>query len=349
MDEILVLEKELQELEIKKIEISKRLFELRKAQVLISPKQIIKVGRSVSELIPKTLEEKVSLFLKLFRCREEVYPRLWTSKDGKKKGYSPVCYNEWTTGLCNKPKIKCTDCSHRLFEPLDANVIEAHLRGRTTVGTYAIREDDTCIFLACDFDEGTWQDDVNCYQEIGESLGLFVAVERSRSGKGAHAWIFFEEPVPARLARSLGTMILAKCSESRHRLSTLESYDRFFPNQDFIPKGGFGNLIALPLQRFPRNHENSVFIDKEGRAYSDQWAYLASVRRLSLNELRCLVGTYNFERKSLNTEEDDPSLVADLKLIFKKDDLQNYDLANSQVEIIQDGQLSISLEDFRQN
>ena len=143
-------------------------------------------------------------------------------------------------------KIKCSDCTVQKFYPLNENAVASHLRGTATIGTYAIREDDTCTFLACDFDESSWQADLLAFRDTAKSFGIEAAMERSRSGKGGHAWIFFAEKIPARLARSLGTLIIAKCSERNIRLS-LESYDRFFPTQDFLPKGGFGNLIALPL------------------------------------------------------------------------------------------------------
>jgi len=162
--------------------------------------------------VPVTADNRVSLFLTLFRCRESVYPKLWENKKKGTKGYAPVCDNDWASGLCNKPRVKCSECSHQSFRPLDEAAAKDHLLGKTTIGTYAIREDDTCVFLACDFDEKDWSDDVAVYRRAGLELGIDVAVERSRSGNGAHAWIFFAEPVSARLARLLGTMLLARTS-----------------------------------------------------------------------------------------------------------------------------------------
>ena len=161
------------------------------------------------------------------------------------------------------------------------------MRGTATIGTYAIREDDTCTFLACDFDESSWQADLLAFCDTAKSFGIEAAMERSRSGKGGHAWIFFSEKIPARLARSLGTLIIAKCSERNIRLS-LESYDRFFPTQDFLPRGGFGNLIALPLQKNPRDSGNSCFIDENFNVIPDQWAYLSQVRRMLKYEVDLL-------------------------------------------------------------
>lgn len=251
----------------------------------VTPIEHRSLGEKVFEKRPHTPEEKVALFLKLFRCRESVYPKRWENKKKGSKGYAPACKNEWKKGLCNKSLTKCSDCINQSFLPLDEEAVKSHLQGLHTIGTYAIREDDTCVFIACDFDEGGWQADALLYQSVAESLGIQVCIERSRSGKGAHAWIFFSEPVLARLARHLGTAILTKASEQRHTMS-LNSYDRFFPNQDYIPKGGFGNLIALPLQREPRQQGNSIFIDRALKPIEDQWDYLASVRRLSVVELK---------------------------------------------------------------
>lgn len=258
--EIESLEKRLLVIDTEREQIISKLKKLRKT-INISSSTIL--GKAVTDKIPSAPEEKIALFLKLFKCRESVYPKLWENDKKGTKGYSPVCANEWIPNICNKPKIKCTDCHHRLFRPLDSTAVNAHLRGEMTIGTYAIREDDTCTFLACDFDEKSWPADVALYKSEANKMGLDVAVERSRSGNGAHAWIFFTSPIPARLARALGTVILSRCATANYAVS-LESYDRFFPNQDYLPKGGFGNLIALPLQLNPRKSGNSVFIDNDG-------------------------------------------------------------------------------------
>jgi len=223
--------------------------------------------------------EKIRLFRSLFGGRQEVYAVHWESKAGK-SGYSPCCANEWRPGVCGKPKVKCADCREREFVVLGDAVIDAHLRGTKTIGVYPLLEDETCRFLAADFDKAGWRDDVRAFRAASRDLGLPVAVERSRSGNGSHAWLFFEEPVSARSARQLGSAILTRAMESRYQLG-LDSYDRFFPSQDTLPKGGFGNLIALPLQGGPRAQGNSVFLDEHFEPYEDQWAYLSSFRRIS--------------------------------------------------------------------
>ena len=224
--------------------------------------------------------EKIALFLSLFRCRSDVFPKLWENAKSGQKGYSPACRNEWFRGVCEKPRVKCSECLHQAFPPLDEVAVRAHLTGKQTIGTYAIREDGACVFLAADFDGAGWQEDIRAYREAAREMGIEVAVERSRSGNGGHAWIFFSEPVPALLARRLGTLIVAKAS-SIHPAMALASYDRFFPNQDVLPAGGFGNLIALPLQETPRKAGNSVFLDEEFRPHPDQWRFLSALKRIT--------------------------------------------------------------------
>ena len=223
----------------------------------------------LSDSIPKTPQAKVAFFLGLFGARRSVYPQLWQNPKTGRKGYSPVCGNEWIRGVCEKPRVKCSECLHQDFRPLDAAAVELHLTGQRTIGTYAIREANRCIFLAADFDGTGWQQDVVAYRDAALEFGIQAAVERSRSGDGAHAWIFFEQPVPAESARRLGTMIVAKAS-ARHAAMKLSTYDRFFPNQDNIPLGGFGNLIALPLQKIRRADGNTEFLDESLKPYPDQ-------------------------------------------------------------------------------
>ncbi len=229
-------------------------------------------------------DEKVALFLFLFGARRSVYPKFWENSKAGKKGYSPACANEWQRPLCAKPQVKCTECRHQKFPPLDELAVEAHLRGEQTIGTYAIREDDSCIFLAADFDGEDWWPDVQAYRDAATKATVPIAVERSRSGNGAHAWIFFAEPVPAVLARKLGTILLAKASTNQPTLN-LHAFDRLFPNQDTLPAGGFGNLIALPLAKAPRHLGNTVFLDANRHPYDDQWAFLSTIRRVTRLEL----------------------------------------------------------------
>ena len=231
--------------------------------------------------------EKVRLFQNLFRGREDVYPVRWEDKKGR-SGYSPACANEWNRPLCLKPKGKCADCKNRQLLPLTEEVIQGHLQGKHTIGIYPLLPDDCCRLLAVDFDKKNWQKDALVFLKTCEEMGISAALERSRSGNGAHIWIFFEHPIKASLARKLGSHILTCALEKRHQIG-LNSYDRFFPNQDTLPKGGLGNLIALPLQRIPRQEDNSVFVDKTFRAFDDQWQFLSSLRRMAAERVEGIV------------------------------------------------------------
>ncbi len=228
--------------------------------------------------------EKVALFRRLFRGRTDVYPVRWEGKTSGKSGYAPACANEWRAGVCEKPRIKCGDCSQRLLMPLTDSVVYDHLAGKQTVGVYPLLEDDSCYFLAVDFDEADWQQDAQAFIQSCNELGVTASLEISRSGRGAHAWVFFAGRVSARDARRLGTAIISHTC-ARTRQLKLASYDRLFPNQDTMPKGGFGNLIALPLQKHPRESGCSVFVDAALRPYGDQWAYLAAIHLMAPHDI----------------------------------------------------------------
>lgn len=242
------------------------------------------VAPLVAELPYRTTDEKITLFRKRFHGRTDVYSVRWESKTSGKSGYAPACVNEWRTGICEKPRIKCGDCTNRALLPLTDAVIYKHLTGDITVGIYPLLEGDTCHFLAVDFDEAEWRDDARAFILSCAELGVSAALEISRSGQGAHAWIFFSGAVSARDARRLGTAIISHVC-ARTRQLKLASYDRLFPNQDTMPKGGFGNLIALPLQKKPRENGFSVFVDAELKPYPDQWGFLASVEPMPAHDI----------------------------------------------------------------
>jgi hypothetical protein len=155
---------------------------------------------------------------------------------------------------------KCSDCPNQDFVPVSDQLLIEHLQGRHVMGVYPLLEEETCWFLAVDFDKGGWKDDVTAFAETCRSIGVSVSIERSRSGNGGHAWIFFAAPVSANVARRMGCYLITETMSRRHELS-MTSYDRLFPNQDTMPRGGFGNLIALPLQYEALQQGNSVFID----------------------------------------------------------------------------------------
>jgi superfamily II DNA or RNA helicase len=234
--------------------------------------------------------EKIALFRSLFRGREDVHPQRFESRKSGRAGYSPACGNEWVRGICEKPRIKCSDCSCQAWLAVTDEVVRQHLSGEDAhgqpfvIGVYPMLLDETCFFLAVDFDGESWRGDAAAYLETCRRLEIPAALERSRSGEGGHVWLFFAEAVPAGLARKLGAFLLTETMESRPGIG-LKSYDRFFPNQDTLPKGGFGNLIALPLQKHARDSGNTLFLDETFTPHPDQWAFLAAVEKISRDRL----------------------------------------------------------------
>ncbi len=271
--------------------------------------------KSVNRLSPP--EAKIVLFRSLFRGRDDVYPRRFESRRSGRSGYQPACGNEWTLGLCDKPAVRCGECPNRSFLPLTDEVVRMHLSGRDeggrefVAGVYPMLLDETCLFLAIDFDRGRWRDDAAVFLETCRRLDVPAALERSRSGNGGHVWMFFEQAIPAALARRLGCYLLTETMDRRPDIG-LDSYDRFFPNQDTLPQGGFGSLIALPLQRGPRDRGNSVFLDDHFMPHSDQWAFLAGLSKVTRRHAEDLVSRAESEDRILAVrqplaEDDDPA------------------------------------------
>lgn len=231
---------------------------------------------------------KLALFTSLFRGRADVFPQRWEKSDGSRSGWAPRCANEWKPGVCEKPRVKCGTCPNQAFVAPGERELLGHLQGRDVMGVYPLLADDTCRLLAIDLDGRSWREDVTAIREVCSELDVDPAVERSRSGEGAHVWFFFAEPVPAALARRFGLMVLTDAM-ARCRTLDMASYDRLFPSQDTLPKGGFGNLIALPLQHEARRHGNTLFLDRQLEPYEDQWAYLDSLHRIAPERLQARV------------------------------------------------------------
>ena len=271
-------------LDAKRAELERRLGELARPR---SPSaEIDEIGAGITKRSPTP--DKIALFRSLFAGREDVYPKRWENAGKGTAGYAPVCANEWQRGVCHKPRVSCGACPNQAFLPVTDEAVDGHLRGRHTIGVYPLLVDDTCRFLAADFDKATWQHDAGAYLAVCRARGVPAALERSRSGNGAHVWIFFEEPVAASLARRLGAHLLTEAMERNPDIG-FGSYDRFFPSQDTLPQGGFGNLIALPLQGGPRERGNSVFVNMDFETWPDQWAFLSGLRRLKATEIAELV------------------------------------------------------------
>ena len=324
-----------------------------------------------------SIEERVAIFHSLFKGREDVFARRWFSKTTGKSGYQPVCINEWRRGVCDKKKYKCADCPNRHFAPLTYQDLYRHLEGKDenccdvvgdcpnrhfapltyqdlyrhlegkdenccdVVGLYAIMPDNNCTFLCTDFDDKNckhgYKDDVLAFVGVCKEWNIPYAIERSRSGNGAHVWIFFEEPIPAFKARRLGNAILTEAMRHNGRMS-FNSYDRFFPNQDRMPEGGFGNLVALPLQGQARKRRNSVFVDDDFLAYKDQWAFLYNINRVKDTEVDMLLNLHVCERLgALTTSSESKPWVTPIPQDISKGDFY------SEIEITKADKIYIPL------
>jgi superfamily II DNA or RNA helicase len=248
-------------------------------------------------------EQKLTIFRRLFRGREDVYPVRWASKKTGASGYMPECANKFDRRVCDIEHVRCHACAHRAYRPVTDNTILTHLKGQHVMGVYPLLPNDTCWFLAIDFDKDRWQADIAAVRNTCRTLDIPVYIERSRSGNGGHLWFFFSEAVPAHMARKLGSYLLTETMSRYPRLS-FASYDRLFPNQDTMPKGGFGNLIALPLQGASRSKGNSVFVDDHFVAYpgDEQWSLLSRAVRLTPDRVAQIANQAMRNGRVLNAE-----------------------------------------------
>ena len=297
--------------------------------------------------ITLSIDERIRLFQSLFKGREDVFARRWFSKTTGKSGYQPVCINEWKQGICDKKKYRCVICPNRNFAPLTTQDMYRHLEGKDeyccdVVGLYAIMQDNNCAFLCADFDDKNckygYKEDVLAYVGVCREWLIPYAIERSRSGNGAHVWIFFEAPLPASKARRLGNAILTEAMTRNGQMS-FNSYDRFFPNQDYLPEGGFGNLVALPLQGQARRKQNSVFVDNDFLVYKDQWAFLYNLKKIQESTIDQLLRLhYQEELGKLSMSSESKPWVTPLPQNITQEDF------HAKVEIIKANKLYIPLK-----
>ena len=297
--------------------------------------------------ITLSIDERIRLFQSLFKGREDVFARRWFSKTTGKSGYQPVCINEWKQGICDKKKYRCAICPNRNFSPLTTQDMYRHLEGKDeyccdVVGLYAIMQDNNCAFLCADFDDKNckygYKEDVLAFVGVCREWLIPYAIERSRSGNGAHVWIFFEAPLPASKARRLGNAILTEAMTRNGQMS-FNSYDRFFPNQDYLPEGGFGNLVALPLQGQARRKENSVFVDNDFLVYKDQWAFLYNLKKIQESTIDQLLRLHSQEELGkLSMSSESKPWVTPLPQNITQEDF------HAKVEIIKADKLYIPLK-----
>ena len=297
--------------------------------------------------ITLSIDERLRLFQSLFKGREDVFARRWFSKTTGKSGYQPVCINEWKQGICDKKKYRCVICPNRNFAPLTTQDMYRHLEGKDeyccdVVGLYAIMQDNNCAFLCADFDDKNckygYKEDVLAYVGVCREWLIPYAIERSRSGNGAHVWIFFEAPLPASKARRLGNAILTEAMTRNGQMS-FNSYDRFFPNQDYLPEGGFGNLVALPLQGQARRKQNSVFVDNDFLVYKDQWAFLYNLKKIQESTIDQLLRLHSQEELGkLSMSSENKPWVTPLPQNITQEDF------HAKVEIVKADKIYISLK-----
>jgi len=292
-------------------------------------------------------EAHAKLLYSVFRGRKDVYSKRGLRKDGG-SSYFPQCDNFWKYGLCPKReggKTKCADCANCRWSQLTQRILMNHLRGdrpdgTDVVGVYPLLPDETCNFLVFDFDnhnsdlaeandgandDPSWMEEVDALRTICIAQGISPLVERSRSGKGAHIWLIFDEPVTASLARKFGSALLTKGAETIN-LKSFKSYDRMLPAQDKMPLGGLGNLIALPLQGQALKKGNSAFIDQFWHAYPDQWEQLRNIQRIKRSWIEEKLHEWHLENEPMgmlsvtdDQGEDQPKPWEKRRLAFSKE------------------------------
>jgi superfamily II DNA or RNA helicase len=229
-------------------------------------------------------DDRLNQYKSLFKGRADVFALRW-EKSGK-SSYMPAY--SFDPHRYRQHQIKggtFQTFTDKTFLSLTDDQLIKHLKGEQVVGLYPLLQDNTSWFIAADFDEANWIEECRTFIKICEEHDVPAYLERSRSGKGGHVWIFFEEPYEAFRSRKIIMALLEKAGI----ISVFDknsSFDRLFPNQDYLSKKGLGNLIALPLNKASLNNENSCFIDPDTlRPFDDQWAFLQTINRVAVSQL----------------------------------------------------------------
>ncbi|HZL75701.1 MAG TPA: DEAD/DEAH box helicase family protein [Propionibacteriaceae bacterium] len=274
-NELARLRRELERLRAENVRLS-RLLDLRGQDTAPAPEQLAAaVAPPGLVVMSSPVEDKLALYTNRFRARADVYAVRWENTRTGLSGWMPAVAGGWRKGMDRKGAT---------LLPLTAEVVSAHLVGDVFIGLYPLRTDNSCHFLVADFDGPTAMLDALAYSKAARANAVPAALEISQSGRGAHVWVFFTEAVPAAVARSVGTALVHEAIVLRGSMD-LRSYDRLFPNQDVLPEGGFGNLIAAPLQGRRRKDGLTVFLDLATlEPHEDQWAFLSTLDRLSPGE-----------------------------------------------------------------
>jgi len=239
-------------------------------------KEIMAIKHGIEKQSPFSKSDKIALFRKLFIANELAYARHWISKDGLKKGYAPVTKT-----------FRGSDYIH-----INDFVIQEHLEGKIRMGTYAVKNQSMCSFLAIDLDKSSFIADARAINEVSQTMGIVPYFELSKSGNGIHIWFFFSEDLRAKDARILGDLLITRAMDISDGIN-MGSYDRLFPNQDYVAVGALGNLIALPLHFGSRSEGKTVFINIETmQPYVDQWRVLKSVQKIPSSKLQDLITGY---------------------------------------------------------
>lgn len=310
-----------------------------------------------ARIIPRNITETdAKVFFSMFWGRTDVYSKRTIKKSTGEVNYYTQCHNFWKNSCprITGSKIKCKDCQKQAYKELKKEQIIDHLKGVSedatdVIGIFPLLEDDTCRFIVFDFDnhekgaekndfantDDLWRDEVDSLRRICDINGIDALVERSRSGRGAHLWIFFQKPIEAGLTRKFGNALLNKGAESVN-LKSFRFYDRMLPMQDHLPEGGMGNLIALPLQGQALKEGNSAFIDEHWNAYPDQWEVLLSRKKLSKEFI---------EDKMKEWSDGGLDIVADCKDIFEDDNEKPWDRKKHFLKEDVEGKMQITLSD----